>query len=377
MMWSPRMRATSSAGRPQAGRPEVARPGHDGWAPRSSVWRSAYRARSSGSRIAKTPILALQEHGLALLVELLSERPRRLYRHVALGRRRSRSESAVSHWCVDPPPPRAPWAAPPCQRSASPAPLSNSPPQRRSRRRRPPPTACEDPQRRGRSSSRAARPLHERRGCADRDAACRPLSACAVCRVCASALGTVIWYRLTGRMYTLYVIPGSHACRSAMLMLEHEQAPTGASTSSRSCTRWLFGCTDPSGRADAYRGRTPYVRASLRRSPRHGARARRQRPPHLDQPRDRALPGRASPTAAAVPGRSRAQAAVEEAEAGPTKRFRWPPAGSWAPRCCATRPRSADRPETAGSVPPLQAGADAPPDRSEDPPRGLCSRTPG
>ena len=26
-------------------------------------------------------------------------------------------------------------------------------------------------------------------------------------------------------MYTLYVIPGSHACRSAMLMLEHKQAP--------------------------------------------------------------------------------------------------------------------------------------------------------
>jgi glutathione S-transferase len=28
-----------------------------------------------------------------------------------------------------------------------------------------------------------------------------------------------------GRMYTLYVIPGSHACRSAMLMLEQKQAP--------------------------------------------------------------------------------------------------------------------------------------------------------
>jgi glutathione S-transferase len=26
-------------------------------------------------------------------------------------------------------------------------------------------------------------------------------------------------------MYTLYVIPGSHACRSAMLMLEHKQVP--------------------------------------------------------------------------------------------------------------------------------------------------------
>src|SRR5438132_1182593 len=26
-------------------------------------------------------------------------------------------------------------------------------------------------------------------------------------------------------MYTLYVIPGSHACRSAMLMLEHKQLP--------------------------------------------------------------------------------------------------------------------------------------------------------
>jgi glutathione S-transferase len=26
-------------------------------------------------------------------------------------------------------------------------------------------------------------------------------------------------------MYTLYVIPGSHACRSAMLMIEHKQAP--------------------------------------------------------------------------------------------------------------------------------------------------------
>ena len=26
-------------------------------------------------------------------------------------------------------------------------------------------------------------------------------------------------------MYTLYVIPGSHACRSAMLMLEHKEAP--------------------------------------------------------------------------------------------------------------------------------------------------------
>src|SRR5438876_8874317 len=25
--------------------------------------------------------------------------------------------------------------------------------------------------------------------------------------------------------YTLYVIPGSHACRSAMLMLEHKQVP--------------------------------------------------------------------------------------------------------------------------------------------------------
>jgi glutathione S-transferase len=28
-------------------------------------------------------------------------------------------------------------------------------------------------------------------------------------------------------MYTLYVIPGSHACRSAMLMLDHKQAPYG------------------------------------------------------------------------------------------------------------------------------------------------------
>jgi glutathione S-transferase len=28
-----------------------------------------------------------------------------------------------------------------------------------------------------------------------------------------------------GRMYTLYVIPGSHACRSAMLMLEHKRVP--------------------------------------------------------------------------------------------------------------------------------------------------------
>ena len=26
-------------------------------------------------------------------------------------------------------------------------------------------------------------------------------------------------------MYKLYVIPGSHACRSAMLMLEHKQLP--------------------------------------------------------------------------------------------------------------------------------------------------------
>src|SRR2546421_7163844 len=26
-------------------------------------------------------------------------------------------------------------------------------------------------------------------------------------------------------MYALYVIPGSHACRSAMLMLEHKRAP--------------------------------------------------------------------------------------------------------------------------------------------------------
>src|SRR5918998_641042 len=26
-------------------------------------------------------------------------------------------------------------------------------------------------------------------------------------------------------MYSLYVIPGSHACRSAMLMLEHKQVP--------------------------------------------------------------------------------------------------------------------------------------------------------
>src|SRR4051794_21831642 len=31
-------------------------------------------------------------------------------------------------------------------------------------------------------------------------------------------------YRLVG-MYKLYVIPGSHACRSAMLMLEHKQVP--------------------------------------------------------------------------------------------------------------------------------------------------------
>ncbi|TML96267.1 MAG: hypothetical protein E6G10_27130, partial [Actinobacteria bacterium] len=26
-------------------------------------------------------------------------------------------------------------------------------------------------------------------------------------------------------MYTLYVIPGSHACRAAMLMLEHKRVP--------------------------------------------------------------------------------------------------------------------------------------------------------
>jgi hypothetical protein len=32
-------------------------------------------------------------------------------------------------------------------------------------------------------------------------------------------------------MYTLYVIPGSHACRAAMLMLEHKRVPMSASSS--------------------------------------------------------------------------------------------------------------------------------------------------
>ena len=31
--------------------------------------------------------------------------------------------------------------------------------------------------------------------------------------------------RASAPAYTLYVIPGSHACRSAMLMLDHERVP--------------------------------------------------------------------------------------------------------------------------------------------------------
>ena len=49
----------------------------------------------------EAPVLALEEHRLALLAELLSERPGRLHRHVALGRCRCEQRDPVAHRCVD------------------------------------------------------------------------------------------------------------------------------------------------------------------------------------------------------------------------------------------------------------------------------------
>jgi arsenate reductase-like glutaredoxin family protein len=43
-------------------------------------------------------------------------------------------------------------------------------------------------------------------------------------------------------MYKLYVIPGSHACRSAILMLEHKQVPYRRVALVTSCIRWRSGC---------------------------------------------------------------------------------------------------------------------------------------
>ena len=108
-------------------------------------------------------------------------------------------------------------------------------------------------------------------------------------------------------MYKLYVIPGSHACRSAMLMLEHKRVPyrargvrdahasglpPGCTGSTRAARRAPPAGSDRSGLRMGDRiGTVPGLKA--------GERA------HLDELRDRPLPGRAAPGPAAVPGRPR------------------------------------------------------------------------
>src|SRR5207249_3907884 len=47
------------------------------------------------------PVLALEQHRLALLLELPGELPRCLHRHVALRRRRRKQRDPVAHRCID------------------------------------------------------------------------------------------------------------------------------------------------------------------------------------------------------------------------------------------------------------------------------------
>jgi glutathione S-transferase len=151
-------------------------------------------------------------------------------------------------------------------------------------------------------------------------------------------------------MYTLYVIPGSHACRSAMLMLEHKQVPyrrvdiltllhpvvarlhgfnAGGQTRTAGGQR-TFGL-----RLGDRLGTVPALAANGDRvSTNHGI-ARFLDERHPQPPLFPVDPSNGR--------RSRRQSA------GRTKRFRWPPAGSRARRWCAIRRGSAGRPGTGGS----------------------------
>ena len=96
-------------------------------------------------------------------------------------------------------------------------------------------------------------------------------------------------------MYKLYVIPGSHACRSAMLMLEHKRVPyrrVEFVTLMHPVAARLRGF-DAGGQTRTAGGKRPLGPADGRP---HGHRARtgRGQGADLDQPRDRPLPGRSA-----------------------------------------------------------------------------------
>ena len=174
-------------------------------------------------------------------------------------------------------------------------------------------------------------------------------------------------------MYTLYVIPGSHACRSAMLMLEHKQVPyrrvdivtllhplvvrlhgfdAGGQTRTAGGRR-TFGL-----RLGDRLGTVPALAADGQRiSTNHGI-ARFLDERHPEPP--------------LFPADPEQRAAVEEAERWANETLQM--AARRIPGAAAVRDPAAfsrvGRRRPAG-LSPLQAGANAAPDRPEDPPRGL------
>ncbi len=105
-------------------------------------------------------------------------------------------------------------------------------------------------------------------------------------------------------MYKLYVIPGSHACRAAILMLEHKQVPyrrVNFVTLTHPVMARLHGF-DAGGQRRAAGAKPTF---GLRIGDRLGTvPALAAAPADLDQPRHRALSRRAPPRATPVPLRS-------------------------------------------------------------------------
>lgn len=151
-------------------------------------------------------------------------------------------------------------------------------------------------------------------------------------------------------MYKLYVIPGSHACRSAMLMLEHKQLPYrrvdivtllhplvvrlhGFDAGGQ--TRTAGGRRTLGLRLGDRMGTVPALAANGNRVSTNHAIAR-----FLDE---------RHPQPPIFPTDPEQRSQVEDAERWANETLQMPPAGSRAPRCFATQRRSADRQEMAGS----------------------------
>ncbi len=143
-------------------------------------------------------------------------------------------------------------------------------------------------------------------------------------------------------MYALYVIPGSHACRSAMLMLDHKRVPyrlvelvtllhpVGARLHGFDAggeTRVAGSRRTPGIRFGDRLGTVPGLAAGGRRVSTNRAIARFLDERHPDPP---LFPG--DPTGGGLSRRP---------SAGATRRSRWPPAGSSSPRRPETRAPSA------------------------------------